>query len=106
MPEGTFPKVNGDIFYASEVNKFGEIGISLLNFCNTHKYFDYTNNISGLSFGNAVFEGFGNDDRIDYNNTTLVVDNEDVGSSITKKAYVANVLDNFNNSSLNVNIWT
>ena len=116
----------GNAASAAEVNKIF-LKSSILNFCNQDKFhretvrgFGNVTNTQSLSQelfaddGDFLFDGFGNVDNIDATNTTLVADNENLiktfitgnNQYISHRAYICNILDNFNNSSVDAGIWT
>ena len=124
---------DGNVGVAVEVNKIF-LRSSILNFCNFDKlhahlwdtldasggiggkpatsYSARTNLADGQDF---LWDGFSSDANIDETNTTLCVDNEDFISKdrtdqnpefISHRAYNCEVLDQFNDSSIDATIWS
>jgi len=107
---------NGNLADATEINKV-LLGATLLGLGNQDK-------ISGASIthslylGNAgkmdayYWDGFGSGDKIDSTNTTLPLvgglqpDKDSGVDQVTQSVYVCEVLDNFNDSSVDATIWS
>jgi len=114
--EGTFPKSDGDILYASEANDFKAKSnlASVLPLGNLQKIATNDNDFENFDmFGgeNLLVDGFAIKDTQDRTRSTCVVDNEEMFAPTSarknsKCIFNCHTFDNFNDSSLNTNIWT
>lgn len=117
----------GNAASAIEVNKIF-LKSSILNFANFDKHRkEILQNLDTASLdanyldqsfladgGDFLWDGFGRDETMDVTNSTLVADNEDTldnlivtnNQFISRRAYICKVLDQFNDSSVDANIWS
>jgi len=116
------PILSGNLASAVEVNKVF-LGSSIINFCNLQKinYALYKksywgNHLTALGGSDYHYDGFGGDNYYDATNSTMPACNELQppyiglssinGSNVSQRAWVCEIEDQFNDSTVDSNIWS